>query len=1515
MKRYLPRDHGEYTDLSWLDMEFSRDSVAWCPTGEWCGVDIPRFDSDVLLSPRFNVPKLYSFPSTTGYTAYDDIYRDPCYYPAETTQTFRDLVTELERATKHVHLEPILLSYSWEGRAIYGYRLGSCDKKHFVVTCAVHGNEVDGLPGSFKGIELLCTHDAFAAFRDEWTIFFVPAINPDGIVHFNRLTRQLQLSTDGVNYVGINCNRVFDWFWADYNPSASESKGAYPEQPGEVAGLLKYWRTGCRGHYADFKFLLDMHSTAGDGSRYQSRDRCWRDQDAYDWLYTYADQLLHKTQLSAQRRRIEEDGDPELYIRYYRSRKRPHLHPYFSTRPSPLNCVSIVTEENKIQAARAELARTETYAGACNYRMDYILSAAMVMTTGSCQKRSAVYVEGLPATNLLNNSGFDQWQPDELRPGWTRLGRARIARKRRDRVHDYHGAAVEYEAAISIELPSAAAYISMCLSSVTDNASLALLREGTVDLIDISQTYGSFKLSPAVISLTTHDGLRGAIASPGAAEDSIVLIGGVKSDGSHTTLVTEVSALSGTPSETAKTTRPSGIAYAGYCDNSLAVTSHADVRTYYAGGQTTSNVSTAQSGAVVYDPNTDTYTSTTMPFALTQCGCAYVHAGDHTGKAYIIGGITTGGTYHLGVLEWDISSFSVTSVSGLVVPASYIGLESPSLCYDEVLDRVMVFCGKRSDGTLSTVVYAYTPGSTELVETSVNNSVDDVEIGEYSGPALWSTQIVGAAMAPYMSDEGVSMALLVGGEDASSQLLATVYMYDPFDNLIGDPSQVSYGYLRYSSRIEADTEETILDSCVSGEDSYTILAGSVSYPSDGELTVNAGTTLRWQPSYSGKGATSVFRATIAWGTTADFSLRMRYDSSTTYHYRIEWQESVSTLSIIRHDASGDTTLRSLALVGPLSEATWRFYVAGTDPVRISISYEIGLTATPALYVDDFSTSRLTADGEIRWTAVNQMTFKDEIGVGDSLANTGGIAATAVARSAEANTSGYNRLTFNVKDDAVDCRDITRRVRNYYTTAPIKGTHEYRASIDLSSGYTSRLEDGGRLYMRTYTDGQPLVLENWMLTAGKRPMTWHPAEEGTRAIESAKWTAAVSDPNNFYVELEWLPIGDFGTLDEDMVIAQLDCSTEDWHFLLVAPKPHTSRMYNLNDSYADHDPVLRLEKWQNDSTLLQSVEVICYWGMNNVRDVSHERYDISLRVSLIHVGGQYLELRIEKAGAEGSNYAHDSTLTHLPYGQTDLSLLDGGLFASPRIRSTVLETDGVVRSPFNISRRLRLQHDLIGAVLPGERDPSNGYVDWRALFYVPETFERADDSNLGSHWDIMIQSGNGWDIESNKAKCTTYGLERWDSNPGLLNMSVDASFAADDVGSKIGLLLHLDSSDAYYGRIYCYSVEMEPASASAATMRIVRWWHDSLTGLNSKTTLVSTTINYIPGSFVSASIQYDSNSSNNLIAIVDGNTLSISDEFIQSPGKVGIYGETAGSSEAVWIDSISVSTSESISLND
>jgi len=407
---YVPRVDG-VARVGFEHGVLTRNSVAWSPDNGRCfQPGDPRLSRSRI--PILNVtPRIYhTFDVAEGFMDYASgapgMGLTWCVGAGGRLEAFELAFPEFVRET---------YGTSTLGKDLYAYRLvkngwvgDPLATKHFVVSCVCHGNEVDGINGAFKAMEILARHGDFAEFRSEWTILFIPFLNPDGWEVWNR-----HLQVVGPNGELVNLNRQADWFWSDYVEESGESKGSAPWSEDESVALMALY-SGIVAAGGSWGVFLDLHSTeGGGGARYYTRDRLMQHvtgargvvgEVPSNDLTCLMDYYIWQTSRAFAIKRVADEGGPDLFLRLYRSRFSPKLHSYFSSQ----GVFAAVVEEAKVASAPAG---TVTYKSACNFRLDHILATALCCTASNWGYEDAILLEP-GTTNVLSNASFAQWQGD-----------------------------------------------------------------------------------------------------------------------------------------------------------------------------------------------------------------------------------------------------------------------------------------------------------------------------------------------------------------------------------------------------------------------------------------------------------------------------------------------------------------------------------------------------------------------------------------------------------------------------------------------------------------------------------------------------------------------------------------------------------------------------------------------------------------------------------------------------------------------------------------------------------------------------------------------------------------------------------------------------------------------------------------------------------------------------------------------------------------------------------------------
>lgn len=757
----------------------------------------------------------------------------------------------------------VQLGTSFEGRAINAFRLGPVSRKHFVVVLAVHGNEIDGVEGTFKAFEILAREPEFQAFRDEWTLFLVTAMNPDG--WFNGLRNLAQVGPNGKT---INLNRNWNWFWDEYVETGFESKGSAAESTVEAQAILNYHRgTGpfTSQGAVEFGFLMDQHANQGVGKRYQSRDRIWRgptqgpasDKDLNNaipgsYLTVYIDFYTWRSVKALTKIRANEnEGAFDYDVSYRRSRFRPHLHSYFSSQAIP----SIAIEEVKVDNAFNNL---ETYASAADFRLDYTLSCAAMVTSDFWVWEDAVLVEN-SGSNILKNSHFEQWQTDDTRPGNYTTSRSLITRNPNVltspatvRHFDDSGEAMTMVSNTDVRLRANSAsadvpseYTRSCNLDFGVYCTLSPEMSGLFKF-DIDAAFAAgFVGSPDLsISRTqkTGVGLHYGIAN------AVDIIGGgtaAPSTGAVTT-ITRISALdTDTPVEANVGNLNTARMFHASADNFLDFPTSGDQRVFIFGGWNTtpSRVDTIE----VWNP--DTVTSTTSGANLPGTdgltnACAVFHP--PTGKVFIFGGSDNSVSYRTAILEYTPGATPATDTITTHGTSMLVGLTDLAGAYSPKDGRIWLFGGEISGGDMSDKIYSFDPTTGNFVEEAVSENLDDDEdnhdVDDDDGQSLWVREFGRwSAVTNVESTTDTGLIQLPGGLETSTAgaKSADVYQFDPIDEIIGLQRLSDYGYWRYSVAVAereynvGSTADSTLPIKVSGVSGKTFIGSGLTFSPSG----------------------------------------------------------------------------------------------------------------------------------------------------------------------------------------------------------------------------------------------------------------------------------------------------------------------------------------------------------------------------------------------------------------------------------------------------------------------------------------------------------------------------------------------------------------------------------------------------------------------------------------------------------------------------------------------------------
>lgn len=323
----------------------------------------------------------------------------------------------------------------------------------------------------------------------------------------------------------------------------------------------------------------------------------------------------------------------------------------------------------------------------------------------------------------------------------------------------------------------------------------------------------------------------------------------------------------------------------------------------------------------------------------------------------------------------------------------------------------------------------------------------------------------------------------------------------------------------------------------------------------------------------------------------------------------------------------------------------------------------------------------------------------------------------------------------------------------------------------------------------------------------------------------------------------------------------------------------------------------IQRWPSKyvfgGTEVAACACVVYWG--NMTGTAGDRTDEALTITVEYEMTAGIALRVRKGLRVGSDFSLVASYLH---GQATLVLSDGGWYSEPEVTVPTLPL------------QRRLSRAVYGACLAGEIDPVNGDVNKNNCYDVGDYFDRANDTNLGSAWDVILQSGNGWDVSSNVARCSGYGFERWDARPSLRDVTVQARVRLSATNNVFGLFTDTDYSSSYYNRIFGVCVWLVQGASSVEVSTKLYWHNPNNGGAADQeiVTLDTQTLTAAPGDVLDLAVARDGNGYTITVSS-GGNEVSYSftSRLFKRPGTILIYGDTTAGSGYVYLDHIFVTT--------
>jgi hypothetical protein len=1516
--------------------QLTRDSDAWnMDSGTCCRENRPRVTPSVIPVYK-RKPKIYhTFPAGEVFMTYDAVTTDPevtGFYWAGSGGRQEKFEREFPE------FEKIVLGQSsgqlTGSKDIVGYRLCQIGQestplstKHWLLTSGCHGNEQQGVNGAIQACQIIARNSDFQKFREEWTLLFVPSLNPDGWFSFLR-----NLEVYGANGRTVNLNRNWNWFWAEYVETSAESKGTAVADTPEALAILDY-KDLVEAAGGTISAVLDSHATGIDQpSRYQSRDRIWSHillgpgqdyPDEYNGilgvpthhLTRCLDYYVWRIAGAVGAKRVKDEDGPDFFIRYYKSRFRPTMHAYFSSQ----GAFSMAFEDAKYDICDAG---TETITSSCNFRMDYMLSFAHAITFANWEFQDGVLLEQ-PVTNILNNSSFTDWQDGsnvtppttpEPRPAYYTVGRA-ISERVTDEGDipsflQTGGESVALTSQTDIQLTEACEYLSAANDSWSSLVVLCPypVAGGNLFRVPAARYAAGNIFDPGLVIHTQCYGA--AIFYSG--DMRVDILGGGTAPGTDpwdvaTRVVTDN--LDGAiPLESALTpVGMSDLMEMGFCDNFYVGPAAGNERGYLFGGYT----GAADSDQISkWTPSTVTRLVSAQVLAAACRGICAVYVSST--EIYLFGGMS-GETYYTTIQKYDptADTISTLDVELPVGTAFMVGAK----VYGE--DYIFLIGGEIEDAFMSAAVYRF-----DIVEETIEaiTPLADLDDDEGTGDNAGATsdwvialgRMAGRLLPVSYGDVLAPITFMGGRLDSYTGLMSVeFYSFDWQDNIIGLARSSDFGYLRYSTAIDDSYAGRVLlnNDFEAGDHTDWNDPSTVWTVGSGVLTPSAA---GWAsaipvPIFSNQKFTFIIKK----AANADigsfifvFRATIQEDNELNDDgYSIVYSEASNTWFLKRagstlvEGAGGDIAITTAARTGVLEVMGG----TGDGPVHITLTYN----SIACIDYWDLEATRIVRVGRFGMNCTPDATT---IQFNSFLAAESGVreavySAAALVKSGPDNASGYFRFSLEPKDDYSTVPVFTtRRVRHYYTMPSENFFTWHRIRVDLRMASRRYAEDGLRYFLRIYKDSQRLFFEGPLLARGSLIGTSYQRDDYPRAAEIFEYSDLL-DINDFDLSIIWAPTTAFVDLDADLTLLEvyIGLYSAGDRLAIVAKGPadinaRFCREYNVDDVYGPHDPVIQLQRWEG-ATMVASKDLICYWGYS-LRDTAPEPEDDVLHFRLINVAGELVRFEIDHMGADGRATILDEVTAYADSGLGATLRLQGcGYFGPPVLRQTQ-DMSGRVRPRQRPGLLHRPELEDGPAIMMGVRDPLGGQqvnVPYKELMGV--VFDTSDPClSLGnwSTWDGL------WETTGGVIHAVQSAALRWLTLPKHADVRLTVQAKMTLAGQYAGLITYMDYRRRnialpYHG-LEGYSAEifLNPGTPEyVGGLRIARW-HRGVAVV-----LASTQFNNIAANtFYSVELEVLGSL---ITARACGAEITATDTNFRRPCYCGLVGYTAAVGQIIYFD--------------
>jgi hypothetical protein len=617
------------------------------------------------------------------------------------------------------------------------------------------------------------------------------------------------------------------------------------------------------------------------------------------------------------------------------------------------------------------------------------------------------------------------------------------------------------------------------------------------------------------------------------------------------------------------------------------------------------------------------------------------------------------------------------------------------------------------------------------------------------------------------------------------------------------------------------------------------------------------------------------------------------------------------------------------LYGPSAGANRAFFYSTDQGENWSLSSVPETTAGGTIWIDQSVQKSIVWQGRIvfgTWAngvVTNGIWYSDEFvnavqfdnfSANQAQWNQGKYSSTALVKAVSPTDHPYVRLTMSPKDNSGPlAMTTTRRVRNYYTIPPYFRWMQYRLSLDLTTNYQRYREDGFRWYERVYKDAQDVYLQAPCCTAGLVPVSFvHPLEPKTAERMSFY---DVGNLNSLFLKFRWVPTFANTSIEADQEFVRIGYDGLNYVSVTMLGEESKEREWDINDRYGLHEPRFSIKRVRAGA-LEWTERLVVYYSYPGGTPGADRLLDDAMEFEIVQKSGEVWGLTVRTAGITGQVMHSANTTPFAASGPTTLTYTGWGYFTAPVVLNTVstepLDNRGPGRTMLSgrsgVLRRMSAPDQ--NTILIGDRDPTSGNISTLGdnPYLQPDSFNRADNPDLGSKWSTDIRTGAGWYINSNTAKCSGTGVERYVCLPRHTQIAVGlGGVKMNDNGVKIGILARYEYDPGVISRgitaYYVYLSQVGPVNANLIVSRIYKGVEEILD--------TEPLVTYTAGAscmlalYIHDTTRLYATATVGVTTVTADYTDTAAPVVLTKPGRLGLYAITGGPAEIVETDVFTV----------